>query len=325
MKILFIGIGSIGCRHIQNIHNKAKVDIGAYDTNPSQLASLKKIIPRVQIFNSLEDAWDYTPEVVFITTPTSLHINYALEAAKRGYHLFIEKPLSHNLVNTQNLAAIIKQKHLISMVGCNMRFYWAISRIKQLLKDNAIGKIYAAQIESSSYLPQWRKNDYREIYSAQKKLGGGIILDAIHELDYAVWFFGNVTKLTSMYGKLSNLQIDTEDVADMLLKFAAGPIVNIHVDYIRRDYSRRCIIVGEKGTIAWNSQEHKVRLFSSLTKTWKLYEEPKSSDINQMYIDEIKYFLKCVVNKQKTFNDVQTAAAVLRLALTAKKPQNHVK
>jgi predicted dehydrogenase len=156
------------------------------------------------------------------------------------------------------------------------------------------------------------------MYSAKRNLGGGVVLDTIHEIDYAMWFFGEVAKISSIYGKLSSLEINTEDIAEVLLKFKKGVIANIHMDYIQRCYSRNCKIIGEEGTIFWDFNENCIKLYSARMKKWKTIYKPKNYQMNQMYIDEIKYFLDCVKKKQNTFNDVFDSLKTLKVALAVK-------
>ena len=205
------------------------------------------------------------------------------------------------------------------MVACNMRFFWAINKIKDLLKNNVIGRVIFARIETGQYLPDWHPwEDYRQMYSAKRNLGGGVVLDAIHEIDYAVWFFGSVEKNIAMYGKLSNLDIETEDTAEIMLKFKNGPMVNIHMDYVQRSPSRSCKIIGEKGTISWDINDNSIKLCLAKSKRGKIFNGPKNYNINQMYLDEIKHFLICVKNNRETIQDVTQGLGILRVALQAK-------
>ncbi len=326
MKILVIGCGSIGQRHIKNLLKIGGVTILAFDTDKKKLKQVKKITPRVNISSELDSLWNEKPKVCFVTTPTALHLKYALLTAARGCHLFMEKPLAASLKDVNSLLNLVKRRKLITLVGCNMRFYWAIAKIKQLIEKKIIGRIISARIEAGQYLPDWHLGqDYRKFYSAKKKLGGGVILDAIHELDYALWFFGKPEKLKAFYGKLGRLEIETEDVAEIIMKFKKGPLVNIHMDYLQHPYGRNCKLIGEKGTIIWDINEHKIRLYSVETKKWKIFTEPKGYDFNQCYIDEAKYFLKCLRNNSKTFNSVFLAAQTLETALKVKYKGTRVK
>ena len=86
----------------------------------------------------------------------------------------------------------------------------------------------------------------------QRELGDGAILDAIHEIDYIRWLLGEVAGTTCVAGKLSQLEIDTEDVAAILLRFETGAVEEIDLDYIQRAYRRTCQIIGEEGTLHWD-------------------------------------------------------------------------
>jgi len=320
MTSLVIGCGSIGKRHINNLIKIKAGKILVFDTERSRLRKVKKIDGRIGIIEGPGRLLGTNPEVVFICTPPSSHIGYALMWAKKNSHLFIEKPLSSNLRGVSRLIEIAKSKRLITFVGCNMRFYWAIKKIKELLEKNLIGKVVSARLECGHFLPDWHPwEDYRRMYSAKKLLGGGVIFDAIHEIDYAIWFFGLVKDLICMYGKLSNLEIETEDLAEILLKFNDGPLVNIHLDYIQRNYSRSCKIIGEEGTIFWNFNDHLVSVDSKKLKKRRIFCEPQDYDINEMYIDELKYFLNCVRKRQGTFNDISQGFKTLKIALLVKK------
>lgn len=319
MKILVIGCGSIGQRHIKNLLKVGSVKILAFDPDKKKCQQARKISSKVKAAINLDSLWEENPKVAFITTPTSLHLNYATMAAKRGCHLFIEKPLSNKTEGVKRLLNIVKKKKLVSLVGCNMRFYWAIYKIKQLIDKKTIGRIVSAQIAAGQYLPDWHpQEDYRKIYSAKKKLGGGVILDGIHEIDYCLWFFGQVEKATSIYGKLGFLSIETEDVAEINLKFKKGPLANIHIDYLQHPYGRSCKLIGEKGTISWDINEKKVKLYLAKTKKWKKFHQPKNYSLNQMYLDEIKYFLNCLKRRENTFNDVFSGFKTLEVALRTK-------
>lgn len=320
MKVLVIGCGSIGQKHIRNLISLGLKNIIAFDIDQRKLKQVRRISSTIEVSDKLNCLWGKKPQIVFITVPNSMHIKYSLEAAKRGCHLFIEKPLAHNLKGLGRLFSIVRQKKLITMVGCNMRFYWAIDRIKNLLYEEKIGRIISARIEAGQYLPDWHPGEnYRKMYSARKELGGGIVLDGIHEIDYALWFFGEAEKVLSMYGKLSRLEIETEDTAEAILKFRNGPMVNIHLDYVQRVYARSCKIVGECGSISWDFRDHYVKLYLAKTKKWKILSEPKNYNIREMYIDEIKYFLTCVKRQQRTDNDIFEGFKTLQIALRIKR------
>jgi predicted dehydrogenase len=243
----------------------------------------------------------------------------ALKSTFQRCSLFIEKPLSHDWEGVQRLLETVKENRLVALVGCNMRFHPGLRQLKRLLADRAIGKVIAARVEVGQYLPDWRPwEDYRQSYSARRELGGGVILDAIHEIDYIRWLLGEVAGTTCVADKVSQLEIDTEDVAAILLRFENGAVEEIHLDYIQRPYRRTCQIIGEDGTLHWDYTAGEVRWFSAQTKQWKVYGNPIGWNPNQMYLGEMRHFLRCVTGEEEPTLNVYDAAQVLRIALAAK-------
>ena len=298
---LIVGCGSIGKRHIGNLKKIGVKNIIACDLRKDRLKEVKSEFG-VKSLNNLEEAWNCNPTVAFVTTPTSLHIPIAIEAAERGCHLFIEKPLSDTFETVDTLLEIVKRKNLVTIVGCNMRFHPGLRKVKELIDQNIIGTIVAARIEAGQYLPDWHPlEDYRKNYSARIDLGGGVILDAIHELDYARWFLGDVEAVACFAAKKSHLEIETEDTAAILLRFKNGVIGEIHLDYVQRIYSRSCQIIGDEGTIRWDYSEGIVRSYTSTTDTWQKFDNPRNWTPNQMYVDELRHFLRCINVKRSLF------------------------
>lgn len=318
MKFLVIGCGSIGQRHIRNLLSLQAGDILAVDLDEHRLDQ----VPRqgnVKTFERLADVWAEHPDVAFITTPTSLHLPLALEAAHHSCRLFIEKPLSHNMDGVDELLDAVKSKKLVTLVGCNMRFHPGLTQIRKLLNERAIGHVVAARVEMGQYLPDYHPSeDYRQSYSARQELGGGIILDAIHELDYLRWLLGEVEEVFCYAGHLTHLEIDTEDVAAILLRFRNGAIGEVYLDYIQRAYCRSCQFIGEEGTIIWNYSTGQVKMYLASIGSWTVYDQPPDWEPNQMYLDELSHFLGCVRKEEASMLDVFQGKRVLEIALAAK-------
>lgn len=318
MRMLVIGCGSIGKRHIRNLKALKAGEIIAQDVQPERCHEVEEQYG-IKTFSHLDEALAQKPDATLICTPTSHHIPPALSAARHGCHLFIEKPLSHSLDSVDELLEIVAQKNLVTLVGCNMRFHSGIVKIKKLLENESIGKVLCARAQSGQYLPDWRPwEDYRQRYSASHSLGGGIILDGVHEIDYISWFLGKVEQVFCFADKLSHLEIDVEDLAEILLYFDSGAIAEVHLDYIQRSYGRSCQIIGEQGTILWDFSDKQVKVYSAKTREWQLFSEEHDYDTNQMYIEEMKHFIECLEGKAKPTQDINTGKSVLEIALTAK-------
>ncbi|MGH7930330.1 MAG: Gfo/Idh/MocA family protein, partial [Candidatus Binatia bacterium] len=219
----------------------------------------------------------------------------------------------------EQVIELARRKKLVSLVGCNMRFHPGLVTVKRLLMEQAVGRIIAARVEVGQYLPDWHPwEDYRQNYSARADLGGGVILDAIHELDYIRWLLGEVTGVFCLADKLSRLEIDTEDSAALLLRFQNGAIGEVHLDYIQRTYSRTCQIICEEGTIHWDYTAGQVRWYSARKKQWQCFDNPLGWEANEMYLDEMRHFLNCLARRVMPEQDLVEAARVLSIALAAK-------
>ncbi|MBI5328829.1 MAG: Gfo/Idh/MocA family oxidoreductase [Deltaproteobacteria bacterium] len=319
MRILVVGVGSIGARHMNNLvehgHEVYVVDINREKVKIA--ASIAK-----ETFYSLDEALKIKPNAAFICTYSNDHIVPAIKCANAGCHLFVEKPLSLSLDGIDELIEIIDKKNLISMVGCNMRFHPAISYVHDILTKNPFfSKKLWGNFEFGFYLP-FDKKDYQNTYKAKKNMGGNLIFDGIHELDCAVWFFGKPVEVVCDKSILSSLKIDTEDHVEMVVKFESGTMCTIHMDYLQHGYSRRCKVVCEEGTIVWDFAQGNIGVITTVGKEWVWKEMELEICYNQMYIDEINYFIDCVSSRTETFNSVKQSLSALKLALLANKSCN---
>lgn len=317
--IVVVGCGSIGQRHIRNLAEAGVEEIIGVDLDEQKLSSAKQAGVDETYGDVSTAIAENEMDAGFVCVPNHLHIPVATQLADNGIDLFIEKPLSHTIDGTQELISTAQENNLITLVGCNLRFHPGIQTIKKLLEESAIGKVVSVKIEAGSYLPGWYPDDdYREMYSARKDMGGGAILDYIHEIDYARWLFGDVRSVSAIAGNYSNLELETEDIGAMLVEFEGDLVGELHMDYIQRSYSRSCKVIGTEGTLNWEWGEESVQQFDPETDQWISHSLPEWST-NDMYIDEIEHFLECIKNRQETISGLDAGKSALEIALAAKK------
>lgn len=318
MSVLIIGGGSIGKRHARNVLSLGYTDVAVVEINPGRSQEVEKEL-HVRTFLSIEDAFAAKQwHVVFVCSPSRFHLEQAVVCAKYGADLFIEKPLSHSFSGLMKLTKLVKLKKLITMVGSNWKFYPLFQKMKELLDAGAIGRVLSARCQFGSYLPDWHPwEDHRKGYSANKVLGGGILLDS-HEFDYLTWFIGKKVKsLVCFADRISDVTVDTEDVAEVLLQFENGAIGEIHQDYIQRFPQRNFEFFGSEGTLVWDINQKKVVL-KSKTHGEQEFILPEPYDINTMYIEEARHFLDCVKERKETITSIEKGMEVLRLICAAK-------
>jgi predicted dehydrogenase len=323
LRVFVVGCGSIAQRHIDNLQGLGIKNIEAFDIQPSRRYEVASRFG-VSTVESMEEGWLSNPQIALIATPTSSHIPIALEAAKHDCHIFVEKPLGDTTKGISNLISEVKERNLITLVGCNMRFHPGLIQVKKILEEGIIGRMHVIRAQAGQWLPDWHPwEDYRKGYSANKELGGGVLLDQIHELDYAQWLVGSrVQQVACFVDKMSSLDIDTEDTAAILVRFNNGIVGEIHVDYIQRVHSRSCHIIGENGTIVWDYEKGEVSWRVAEQGYWQTFTNPVGWDLNQMYLDEMRHFLTCVSQNEESVSNVLNGSEVLRIALAAKSSAN---
>lgn len=311
-KILFTGLGSIGKRHLRLVQDyDNSIEIHAYRSSGTDETAFPDVIQHT----SLTDALATNPDIAFITNPTSLHVETATACAKAGCHLFIEKPLSHTLDGVDELMTTVTENELLTYVACVLRFHPVLQRISTLLADNTIGDLNSFRIYSGSYLPEWRpEQDYRTSYSADPEMGGGVVMDLIHEIDYSYWLFGDITTVRSWVGQVSSLDIETEDLAETIVETEAGVIGQIHLDYYRSEPRRTIEISGNSGVIQGDLIDGTVTIDTNGKRDTEHYD----IDRDELYKRQLDSFLSHIQRGEPCENDLQEARRVLEIALEIK-------
>ena len=311
-----IGLGSIGRRHLRLVKElRPELNVIAVRSGMGKKVGEEKLLDAV--VHSLEEAIDYGIEAAIIATPAVYHIQQAIDLMERGVHILIEKPLSHSLDNLNELLRAEKESKVIGLVGYCLRYNAGALKFNELLNNKKIGQILHVQVACGSYLPDWRKGqDYRQSVSAKSELGGGVLLELSHELDYIRWFFG---AMKTVYANIHNsniLDIDVEDSVDMIFESEQGFPVSLHLDFNSRGIRRNCIARCSNGDLIWNAVANKV--------IWQCADGPDDvetyeNDRNYVYKEQLKHFFDCIENKTQRSVSLEDGLAVLNMIESAKK------
>ena len=303
----------MGQRHCKNLLDKSNAEI--FLSTKHNIKNFKNN-KRIQNLPSLEKCLKNQPEIGFVCNTSNLHVQTAIKLAKNRCHLLIEKPLSNSLKNITTLLSLVEKNKIITLMGFNLRFHPCLIKVKQLLAKNKIGRVIYVDAENGSYLPDWHpKEDYRKSYSSQKTLGGGVVLTCLHEIDYLYWLFGNVKEVSAITGKFSDLEIESEDLSSISLRFKNNIIAEVHLDFFQRPTQRTCKIVGTNGTLFCDFDRNIVSLYELNKKKWKEIMNLKNYNINDVYVEEIKQLLKCVRTQKKSVNDIDQGLKILKIGL----------
>ncbi len=317
-RVLIVGCGSIGRRHAENLKSLGLQWLAFCDRDPQATEICCKAVKGECFTDYAEALQQFKPYMVLICTPPVLHIEQAVRAVQAGAHVFIEKPLSHESSGIQILVLEARRHRRSVQVGYNMRFHPGLQILKGLIDSGKIGRVLWLSAEAGQYLPDWRPwQDYRESYSARKELGGGIILDGSHELDYICWLLGRPTEVDCRAEHLSNLDVDVEDSAWIYMSFPERRRADLHLDFVQRSYTRSCKVVGESGTALWDFTSKEVRWFSAEQPAWKSI--PYVFETNDMYLAEMCHFIDSLESGTGPAIDVEQGRDVIRLVEAAKR------
>jgi len=316
VNVLVVGFGSIAARHVNNL--RALVP-DAHVTALRRSHAGESPAGVDAVVTDWADGLAHPPDLALICSPASAHVEQAVRAAEAGADLLIEKPIADRLDDLSMLRETIERCRRIALVGYQFRFYPPLMAAKQAIAQGRIGRILSIRAEAGTYLPDWRPGrDYRQTVSAQRRLGGGVLLELSHELDLVRWLAGDVEEVCAVTGQLTDLDLDVEDLAEILLRFDGGAIGSVHIDMADRMPHRTLRVVGDAGTLTWSWQSHEVRLGSPGREGWtSLWNE--TLDRNAMYVAETTHLLDCIASRQPASVGLDDGEAVLRIALAARR------
>jgi predicted dehydrogenase len=322
MKFLIAGFGSIGRRHFRNLLALGERDILFYRSKQSTLADDE--LANFVVETDLQAALAHQPEAVIISNPTALHLDVAIPAAEQGCHLFLEKPISHNLDRIDELQAALQKDGGRVLVGFQFRFHPGLELIFQIVKASlnplpttlapSIGRPISARAHWGEYLPNWHPwEDYRQGYSARQDLGGGVVLTLCHPLDYLRWLFGDVQKLWAFTAQSSDLELPVEDTAEIGLRFKNGMTGTVHLDYCQQPASHRLEIIGTQGTIRWDNADGIVKISNG--QAWQEFPPPENFDRNDLFRSQMQHFVEVVNGTVDPICSLNDGIKALELAL----------
>lgn len=250
MKVGILGLGSAGRRHAQNAIGLGH-EVVSFDPEAPEVAGIERA-------GSLDEAIERSDAVV-VASPSSHHAEQAVAALDAGKPTLVEKPLAATAEDAESVAHAARTTGVRSGVAMNLRFHRGILGLRELLP--ALGQLRLARSSFGYDLRLWRPGtDYRTSYSGRADLGGGILLDAIHELDYLLWLLGPVESVTAELDRVSDLEIDVEDTALVSLRFASGALGAVDLNFVEPSYRRECLLVGADAVAHWDWNDGEIRL-----------------------------------------------------------------
>jgi len=309
--ILVYGIGNISDRHRKNLKkilpNSVIIAVSSSGRNPK-----KKPENCDKFFQQCP--FDQLPnfDLAIIASPATFHLEHARIFISAGIPTFIEKPLSASSEDALELLHLQKTFKTPVFVDYCLRYHEVIVKLKNIVESGLLGKIFNIEINVGQYLPSWRENkNFNDSVSVSSFLGGGVLLELSHELDYCNWIFGETTLIHSSIRNLNELGIEVEEVADLFFINKKNQLISIHMDFLQKKPTRFCNLITEKGNLYCDIIGKKIELHNE--NSIEILYSNSSYDTNDMYISILKDFIESSESRNETLPTVIESLKVVEL------------
>ena len=319
-RILIVGSGSIGKRHLSNARNKfpgSQIFLLAQFSGSNVLNPLADFIS-----SSVDEALSFAPELAIIANPSPFHCTIADKLCVIGCKLLIEKPLSSCFAEAISFVEASKKYAVDCQVAYNLRHLSSLQAFRKSIRNNVIGNVLSVRSSVGQYLPEWRKNtDYRKGVSARQDLGGGVLLELSHEIDYIQWIFGEIAWVSAHLSNISDLDVDVEDSAFLTMGICSisnhETIVSLTMDFVRRDSHRTCCAIGDRGTLIWDGLSGLTNLYDPSLGRWLIHDQ-SFEPMSQSYEKQFDYLVSNYAQSNDIHCDLEFALKTLAVIEAAR-------
>jgi len=315
LNIGVIGYGYWGPNVVRNFMNTEGGTVASVsDVNPKALVRVRNTYPALDVTVNADDIL-LSPKIdaVAIVTPTSLHFPMAKAALENGKHVFVEKPFTANVREAEQLIELADRKNLRIMVDHTFLFTGAVRKIRELIENNTLGKLY--------YYDSTRVN--LGMFQSDTNVVWDLAPHDLSIMDYVIQRPPGAVVATGE--KHVN---GVEDVAFITIYFADKIIAHLNVNWLSPVKVRTTLIGGEKKMLVWNDLEadEKIKVYDKGVETrngdgaYELRVSYRAGDMWAPRVEQIEalkaetqYFVNCVLNNETPLNDGRAGHKVVRI------------
>jgi predicted dehydrogenase len=278
-RIIIAGFGSIGQKHFANVRQLLP---------EAEIAILRSVGPTLCLpglsacFYSIDEALDFNPAAVIISSPATLHEEQALAFMNGSRKLLIEKPLASSLKGAERIRDAAINNKVRVILGYNLRYFQPLRLFKDLIIHGKYGKLQRLECHVGQHLSEWRQGKSPSLsVSSKKELGGGAFRELSHEIDYCLWICGHPITVKGRASR--HLDYGTvEDCADLWLEFANGVHASIHLDMIDHVTRRSARAICELATLEFDFLSSTIRMNGEILNLGEV------NSIQRTYADELE-------------------------------------
>lgn len=327
MKILVVGLGSMGKRRVRNLiaNGVEPQNIIGYDQRPERVEEASHLYG-ISRADSINEELVESVEGFVISTSPDQHVPYACMAAKAGKHMFIEASVLAD--GLQELNDIATRNKVVVFPSCTMRFFAGPRRLRELVQQGAVGNVLAWQYQSGQYLPDWHPwESILDFYVSNPETGGCREIVPF-EMVWLSQVFGKVRNVEARKKKMSDMPAEIDDIYMLQMEHENGVLGQLIVDVLGRSPVRDIRITGSKGTIEWNDELKTIRVFSSESGSWSEEQvglgsvEKQYINPEEPYIQEIATFLACMQKNEAPEYTLEQDIDMLQMLYKAEQSDN---
>ncbi len=319
-RILILGAGGIGKRHIRGFLKTGRVSVSLVEPDPSKREAVNREYPFEAVYGALDEVDLGRFDLAVIAAPAHLHIPLAMRCVDAGVPFLCEKPLAVTWEGVELLLARTRERAIPARVGFVRRCAPEVIELRKRILNGEIGRIRMAYLNLSQEYPRYRP-DYRTIYYARPEMGGGCILDAAsHAIDLLLWILGDVSEVAAMYDHLALEGVEVEDCCLIALRFRSGVLAHIAMNQFQKPNTSLVEFIGETGNLLLDHSVLKVaRDDSGRWESRDFMEGLKPTEAHESrFVFQANAMLDLLEGKPCPLATLEEAARGLRVALAVK-------
>jgi predicted dehydrogenase len=314
-RVLIIGVGSIGERHLRCFQTTGRADIGFVEINDALRRTIAERYAVAHAYPELDAALAFRPVVAVIATPAPLHVPLATRLAERGIHLLIEKPLSICADGVDRLEEVVRARRVTAAVAYVYRCNPLLAAMRQAIHEGRFGKPVELVAVSGQHFPTYRPA-YRDVYFAQRATGGGAIQDALtHALNAGEWLLGPIDRLVADAAHLVLDGVDVEDTAHLLARHG-GVLATYSLNMHQAPFEFTITVVCERGTARFEYHESRWRWLEQPGAPWHDEAMPPL-ERDSLFITQANRFLDAVEGRAGVLCSLSEGIQTLHVNLAA--------
>jgi predicted dehydrogenase len=301
MKVLVVGLGSIGQRHARLLRELPGLQIDVCDASTVAIERLGNVGVN-EVYNSFDEALKSKPDAVFLCTPTIYHIEQVITALENGCHVFCEKPLTNSLAAGKDLLRFTQESSLHVNIGFHLHFHKGLVSVKKQIEEGLIGEIIQLDARVGTYITL--KNSVTRYQADQK---GSLFGDYTHQFDLLYWLTGKKPlQMLMLASERCGMELSSDpNVADILFRFADPFQAHIHLNYVQMPQRHSYEITGTKGWVYLDAENMYADIGSLQDNL--VYRVHFSQDRDDMYREEHRLFFKSIIDGTRQESPIEDA------------------